>query len=129
MTSRVAAWAFRVMLSSVSNSSPGTCSALISEPSRSRTVFASTSRAYGRRSPAWASFLLQAAAPSHLFVISRSSRRVAVSAPALPVLHPRAFAHPGDPQVEHPRLAQTREIADAVDRQRRGQGEEAAGDE
>ncbi len=45
MTSRVAAWAFSASLSSVSNSSPGTCSAIITEPSRSSTVFSSSSRA------------------------------------------------------------------------------------
>ena len=42
---RVAAWAFNASLSSVSNSSPGTCSTVITEPSRSSSVLASISRA------------------------------------------------------------------------------------
>ena len=45
MTSRVIAWALSASVSSVSNSSPGTCSALNSEPSRSSSVCSSTSHA------------------------------------------------------------------------------------
>jgi hypothetical protein len=48
------------------------------------------------------------------------SWRVAVAAPALPVADARAAADLGEPQVEHPRLAQAGEVADAMDSQRIG---------
>src|SRR5690606_15511104 len=60
---------------------------------------------------------------------SRLSGGVAVAAPALEVLHPRALADFGDPQIEGPRLAQACKISDTVDRERGRKREEAAGDE
>ena len=58
-----------------------------------------------------------------------TSRRVAVTAPTLVILDPRALRHLGDPKVENARFAQTRKISDDVHDNRHNDDPEAAQDQ
>jgi hypothetical protein len=55
--------------------------------------------------------------------------RVAIAAPSLPILRPRASANLGNPQVEDPRLSETGKIADGVQQHSNGKREKASSHE